>query len=173
MAEYGASEEGVAGARALIERLGLAPHPEGGWYRELHRSTVAVCRDGDGERRCGLTLIAFLLEAGSCSRWHRVRGADEIWQHVAGAPLRLWRLPPEGGRSEALTLGPLGPLEPEPGEIRAVQVVPADWWQAARSLGDWSLVTCSVGPGFDFADFEMLRERSDGGDLPGADPSLR
>jgi predicted cupin superfamily sugar epimerase len=54
-----------------------------------------------------------------------------------------------------------------------VQVVPADWWQAARSLGDWSLVTCSVGPGFDFADFELLRERSDGVDLPGADPSLR
>ena len=163
-------EQGVVDAQALIEQLGLAPHPEGGWYRELHRSTVAVCRAGDGERRCGLTLIAFLLEAGSCSRWHRVRGADEIWQHVAGAPLRLWRLPPEGGRSEALTLGP---LEAASGELHAVQVIPADWWQAARSLGDWSLVTCSVGPGFDFADFELLRERSDGVDLPGADPSLR
>ncbi len=158
------------GARVLIERLGLAPHPEGGWYRELHRSMVAVERNGDGCRRSGLTLIAYLLEAGSCSRWHRVRGADEIWQHVAGAPLRLWRLPPQGGRSEALTLGPLSAEHPE---LSAVQVVPADWWQAARSLGGWSLVTCCVGPGFDFADFELLRERAEGAELPGADPALR
>jgi predicted cupin superfamily sugar epimerase len=158
-----------AGARLLIERLNLAPHPEGGWYRELHRSPLAVDRDGDGARRCGITLITYLLEAGACSRWHRVRGADEIWQHVAGAPLRLWRLPPDGGRSESVTLAPLELTQPE---LSAVQVVPAGWWQAARSLGAWSLVTCCVGPGFEFADFELLRERAEGAALPGADPAL-
>ena len=156
-------------APLLIARLGLAPHPEGGWYRELHRSTQAVDRHGDGARRCGLTLITYLLEAGDCSRWHRVRGADEIWQHVAGAPLRLWRLPPEGGNGEAFTLAPLEPQRPD---LSAVQVVPAGWWQAARSLGAWSLVTCCVAPGFDFADFELLRDRAAGSALPGADPAL-
>ncbi|MEB3255952.1 MAG: cupin domain-containing protein [Synechococcaceae cyanobacterium] len=164
MAEQSADE-----ARALIEALGLTPHPEGGWYRELHRSAVAVRRDGDGSRRCGLTLITYLLEAGAISRWHRVRGADEIWQHLGGAPLQLWRLPPGGGRSEALTLAPLQPQQPE---LTPCLVVAADWWQAARSLGAWSLVSCCVGPGFDFADFELLREQTGGAALPGADPAL-
>lgn len=166
MAEQGADE-----ARALIEALELTPHPEGGWYRELHRSNVAVRRDGDGGLRCGLTLITYLLEAGAISRWHRVRGADEIWQHLAGAPLQLWRLPPGGGRSEVVTLAPLQP-QPQPGTMPPCQVVAADWWQAARSLGAWSLVSCCVGPGFDFSDFELLRQRPGGPVLPGADPAL-
>ena len=164
MTEHGPDER-----CALIAALALTPHPEGGWYRELHRSTLEVRRDGDGAPRCGLTLIAYLLEGGSCSRWHRVRGADEIWQHVAGAPLQLWQLPPEGGCSEALTLGPLQPEQPT---LSGAHVVPSDWWQAARSLGAWTLVTCCVGPGFDFADFELLRDRAAGAALPGADPGL-
>jgi predicted cupin superfamily sugar epimerase len=161
--------QGAGEARALIEALELAPHPEGGWFRELHRSAVAVQRDGDGSHRCGLTLIAYLLEAGAISRWHRVRGADEVWQHLAGAPLQLWRLPPDGGRSEILTLAPLQLQQPT---LTASQVVAAGWWQAARSLGAWSLVSCCVGPGFDFADFELLRERAGGAALAGADPGL-
>jgi hypothetical protein len=98
-----------------------------------------------------------------------VRGADEIWQHLAGAPLQLWRLPPGGGQSEVLTLAP---LQPRVGTMTPCQVVAADWWQAARSLGAWSLVSCCVGPGFEFADFELLRERPGGTALPGADPAL-
>jgi predicted cupin superfamily sugar epimerase len=137
----------------LIRQLALEPHPEGGWYRELHRSAVGVRRDGDGERRDGLTVIAFLLQAGETSRWHRVRRADEVWHHGGGDPLQLWRLPPEGGAAETLRLGPLA-LE-EPLQL-PLHLIPADWWQAARSLGAWSLSYCSVGPGFAFEDFEML-----------------
>ncbi len=141
-----------ADAGALIQRLGLARHPEGGWYRELHRSEARVRREQDGARRQGLTLIVFLLERGEHSGWHRVHGSDEVWHHAGGAPLELWRLPENGGEAKVLQLGAGEP----------VAVVPAGWWQAARSLGGWSLVHCCVGPGFDFADFTLLR------DLPAA-----
>ncbi len=159
------SETHDASASSWIEQLRLEPHPEGGWYREWHRSSVGVRRDGDGASRCGLTLITYLLEAGAISRWHRVWGSDEIWQYAAGASLELWRLPPEGGQAEALLLGP---WQLRPAEGRAAHVIPAGWWQAARSLGPWSLVTCCVGPGFDFADFDLLREQPGGAALEGA-----
>jgi len=147
--EVAAPMEARDEASALIADLGLEPHPEGGWYREIHRSGEPV-RRRDGGERAGLTVILFLLVEGSVSRWHRVRGADETWHHAGGAPLELWRLPPAGGVAEAASLGPLrSALEP-------VLVVPAGWWQAARPLGAWSLVSCCVGPGFDFADFELL-----------------
>ncbi|MFQ6540307.1 MULTISPECIES: cupin domain-containing protein [Aphanothece] len=145
----------------LVQQLGLQPHPEGGWYREFHRSGVSVQRS-DGERRAGLTQILFLLPAGGLSRWHRVLGADEAWHFVAGDPLELWILPPQGGVAACRWLGPLA----LPGTATAavtselltepVVVVPADWWQAARCPGRWSLVSCCVGPGFDFRDFELL-----------------
>jgi predicted cupin superfamily sugar epimerase len=142
-------------AAELIRRLALLPHPEGGWYRELHRSDTQVCRSGDGAPRNGLTLIAYLLGRDELSRWHRVSGADEVWHHGGGAPLQLWRLAPEGGEAEELALGPLDQQLP----LQApVQVIPAGWWQAARSSGGWSLAYCCVGPGFDFADFVMLRQ---------------
>jgi predicted cupin superfamily sugar epimerase len=159
------SEIHHANARDWIEQLRLEPHPEGGWYREWHRSSLMVRRDADGASRSGLTLIAYLLEAGAISRWHRVRGADEIWQYGAGASLELWRLPPAGGEAEALILGPwrIGASDPAP-----AHVIPAGWWQAARSLGPWSLVTCCVGPGFDFADFDLLRQQPGGPELEGA-----
>jgi predicted cupin superfamily sugar epimerase len=137
-----------------IGRLGLLPHPEGGWYRELHRSDTCVSRNEDGAPRSGLTLIAYLLGGDELSRWHRVQGADEVWHHGGGDPLQLWRLAPEGGEAEALTLGPLD--RRRPAQV-PVQVIPSGWWQAARSSGDWSLAYCCVGPGFDFADFMMLR----------------
>jgi predicted cupin superfamily sugar epimerase len=141
-------------AAELIDRLGLLPHPEGGWYRELHRSSTRVRRIADGAERSGQTLIAYLLGSGELSRWHRVDGADETWHHGGGAPLRLWRLPPEGGEAEELALGPLDQGLP----ARApVQVIPSGWWQAARSAGSWSLAYCCVGPGFEFSDFTMLR----------------
>jgi predicted cupin superfamily sugar epimerase len=154
-------------AQALVEALRLAPHPEGGWYREEHRSAIEVRRD-DGAQRSALTLIWFLLVAPEISRWHRVLRADETWHHAGGDPLELWLLPPEGGVAERRLLAPLGtPLSLTEGEAppRAagtpgpVQVVPADWWQAARCLGSWSLVTCCVAPGFDFQDFQLLQQQ--------------
>lgn len=81
----------------LVARFGLVPHPEGGLYRELHRSLDQVIRAGDGERRSGITVIAYLLRQGERSRWHRLRGSDEQWHHGAGDPLDLWCLSPEGG----------------------------------------------------------------------------
>lgn len=173
-----------------MERFAFVPHPEGGLYRELHRSSTEVIRGGDGERRSGLTLIAYLLREGEQSRWHRVRGSDELWHHGAGAPLDLWCLPPEGGTAIRLGLGPLEfevpagiqapsgmellPLTeapdgcPDPSGDRPVQVIPAGCWQAARSRGAWSLVYCSVAPGFDFADFELLGDRPPHDQPPGA-----
>jgi predicted cupin superfamily sugar epimerase len=156
-------------ARTLIEGLELRPHPEGGWYRELHRSALAVTRDADGAPRSGLTVIAFLLSHGEISRWHRVVGADEVWLHAAGSPLQLHHHNPNTGRSRPLGLGPLNPAD---ATQQPVRVIPAGHWQAARSTGAWTLVHCCVGPGFAFDDFSLLR------DLPrqewpaGLDPEL-
>jgi uncharacterized protein len=79
-------------AASLIARYQLQPHPEGGWYRELHRSEQAVQR-ADGEARSALTVILFLLEAPGVSRWHRVSGADETWHFIGGDPVELLQLP--------------------------------------------------------------------------------
>ena len=141
-------------AQALIDRYGLQPHPEGGWYREVHRSSATVTR-ADGQQRSGLTVILFLLEAGQPSRWHRVQGADESWHVIAGAPLELLLSPDRVQTAETHVLG----FDAEHPEPMPVAVVPAGWWQAARSLGAWSLVSCCVGPGFDFQDFELDASR--------------
>jgi predicted cupin superfamily sugar epimerase len=154
---------------ALIDRFHLIPHPEGGWYRELHRSRGQVRRTDDGQQRAGLTVIAFLLTAGQVSRWHRVAGADETWHHAGGAPLDLWRLPPRGGNSERLVLGPLAGGGPEQAPL---QIIPAGWWQAARSQGRWSFLHCCVGPGFDFTDFSLMAQVPPQERPAGADPSL-
>jgi len=138
-------------AGALIVTLGLAPHPEGGYYREIHRSAAQVePADGRG-LRAGLTTIYFLLVAGEASRWHRVQ-SDETWHFHEGAPLDLWEADPGFARVERHRLGPLeGPAQP-------VRVIAAGAWQAARGTGQYTLVGCSVGPGFDFTDFALLRD---------------
>jgi hypothetical protein len=127
----------MARADAIIAALELSPHPEGGWYRETYRSPTPP-----GERGAA-TAIYYLLRAGERSHWHRV-DAVEIWHWYAGAPLEL-RI----GR-ETVTLG--GDLAA--GE-RPQSVVPPFTWQAARSLGDWTLVGCTVSPAFEFAGFEL------------------
>lgn len=138
-------------ARQLIDELGLQPHPEGGHYREVFRSTQAVSRAGDGAARVALTSIYFLLAQGERSRWHQV-SADEAWHHCEGAALRLLSFGPDGGPGRVTVLGPVG------AGSAPVHVVPADHWQAAQSMGDFTLVACSVGPGFDFADFRLLAD---------------
>jgi predicted cupin superfamily sugar epimerase len=131
-----------AEAAALVAALGLAPHPEGGWYKETWRADA-----GPGDRAAG-TAILFLLEAGQRSHWHKV-DAVEHWFWHAGAPLIL-SIAPEGGQATPLTLGP-GVLA---GQMPQGQV-PAHHWQAAETLGAWTLVSCTVTPGFDFAGFTL------------------
>lgn len=130
----------MADAAAMIAALGLAPHPEGGWYRETWRADAAP-----GERAAG-TSILFLLEAGQSSHWHRV-DASEIWLFQAGTPLTLRTF---DGSHTAIRLGP----DPVSGEAPQ-HVVAANVWQAATAGDGWALVACVVVPGFDFAGFEM------------------
>ena len=139
-------------AAELIRTLGLAPHPEGGYYREIWRSDLDVTPSDARGPRAALTSIYFLLPAGAISRWHRVR-SDEIWHHYEGAPLELLLVPPDQLRLKRVRLGALGP------DHAPVRCVPASWWQAARSLGAYTLVGCTVAPGFEFSDFELLADR--------------
>ena len=129
-------------AKEVIAALELAPHPEGGWYRETWRAEAAP-----GERASG-SAIYYLLDAGDFSHWHRV-DADEIWHWHAGGPLAL-SLSPNGVDAHALRLGP---------EIAAGQrpqaIVPKGVWQSATSLGAWTLVGCTVSPAFEFSGFEL------------------
>ena len=138
-------------AAELVERLGLQPHPEGGFYRELFRSSRRVQPYDARPPRPALTLIYFLLMDGGHSRFHRVK-SDEAWSWVEGAPLELFRI---DASLATLTRDLLGP--PSEGH-EAAAVVAAGDWQAARTTGDWTLVTCAVGPGFDFADFAMMSD---------------
>lgn len=130
-------------AQDVKERLGLRPHPEGGWYAETWREPAQ-----DGQRPAS-SAIHFLLAAGETSHWHRV-DATEIWHHYAGAPIELSLAEEEGGPVERHVLG----ADLAAGE-RPQIVVPAGWWQAARSIGAWTLVGCTVAPAFDFAGFEL------------------
>jgi uncharacterized protein len=147
-------------AEELVVALGLILHPEGGYYGELFRSDVTVHpTDGRGPRPA-LTTIYFLLPAGAVSRWHRVQ-SDEVWHFYEGTPLDLWMASPDGTRINQHRLGPLD------GEQRPAWTVPAGWWQAARSTGAYTLVGCTVGPGFDFSDFALA------GNEPAAAAALR
>lgn len=136
---------------AVAARLGLAPHPEGGHYREVHRSPRTVRRDDGAERAAG-TAILYLLGRDRFSAFHRVRGADEVWHLYEGGDLELHVLV----AGEAPVRHRLS-VDPERGA--RVAVVPADAWQAARAVGPapHALCGCTVSPGFDFADFEMAR----------------
>jgi len=130
-------------ASEVIRLLELKPHPEGGHFRETFRDSRQV----DGGRAAS-TAIYFLLARGERSHWHRV-DAVEIWHWYAGAPLAL-EISAREGRTEGVTLG----ANLLAGE-RPQAIVPAHAWQAAQSLGDWTLVGCTVAPGFEFAKFEL------------------
>ena len=136
-------------AAELIRSLDLAEHPEGGYFREVFRSSREVLSGPD--KRSALTTIYFLLVAGNHSRWHVVR-SDEVWHYYEGDPLELLVVDPDDRTMRRTLLGPAAEAQ-EP-----VRVVPAEHWQAARSTGAYTLVGCSVGPGFEFADFKLLRD---------------
>ncbi|QBK04287.1 cupin domain-containing protein [Hylemonella gracilis] len=160
--------------QALIDRLGLQPHPEGGYYREVFRSGEQI-RRGDGASRSALTTIFFLLPQGAVSRWHRVRGADEVWHHYEGGLLELRVLPPGQRQVRGWLLGPVGvsaSATAAEADVLPVRTVPADAWQAARCLGDYALVGCTVGPGFDFADFTLASDLPPGSCPGSLDPEL-
>jgi predicted cupin superfamily sugar epimerase len=130
------------GADEIIARLGLAAHPEGGWFRETFR-------DAPEGGRGHSTAIYFLLKRGERSHWHRVRDAAEVWHFHAGGPLRLSLWNGRDGVEHHI----LGPAIED--GARPQCVVPAGWWQAAEPLGDFTLAGCTVAPGFDFAAFEL------------------
>jgi predicted cupin superfamily sugar epimerase len=130
-------------ATDMVRLLDLKPHPEGGHFRETFRDTRAV----EGGRAAS-TAIYYLLARGERSHWHRTDAA-EVWNWYAGAPLRL-DIAPETEARERVTLG----SDLAAGE-RPQAVVPAHAWQAAETLGEWTLVGCTVAPGFDFAQFEL------------------
>jgi hypothetical protein len=134
----------------IIGELNLAPHPEGGWFRQTWAA--------DGPGRPSGTCIYYLLKSGEGSHWHRV-DAVEIWHFYAGAPLEL--------RIAADAQGPvtLHLLGPDLGVNKGPQgIVSKDHWQSARTTGDWTLVGCTVSPGFDFAGFTLAPS---GFDIPG------
>lgn len=127
-------------AEEIIARLALSPHPEGGWYRQ----TWVAENDGRPSGTC----IYFLLAAGQKSHWHRV-DATEIWLYHAGAPLVLSLSANDAGpRTEHL-------LTPDLSQGMPQIIVPENHWQAARSTGDWTLVSCTVSPGFMFEGFTL------------------
>ena len=130
-------------ADEVIALLDLRPHPEGGFYRETFRDAKP-----DGGGRAASTAIYFLLPAGMRSRWHRVDAA-EIWHFYAGATLDLFIADRTGAQTKLRLGADLANRE------RPQAVVPAHCWQAAESRGDWTLVGCTVAPGFEFAHFEI------------------
>jgi uncharacterized protein len=131
-------------AADVIRILGLKPHPEGGHYRETLRDTNAVA-----DRRALSTAIYYLLAHGERSHWHRI-DATEVWHWYAGGPLALNVATSSTAAIQRVVLG----ADLASGE-RPQAIVPAHAWQAAQSLGDWTLVGCTVAPGFEFSGFEI------------------
>ena len=131
-----------ATAAGIIAELGLKPHPEGGHYRETFRDHRT-----DAQGRAASTAILFLLARGERSHWHRI-DAVEVWHYHAGSPLALEIV--DGDRRQSMRLG----SDMVSGETPQA-IVPSHAWQAAASTGDWTLVGCTVAPGFDFAGFEL------------------
>jgi uncharacterized protein len=144
-------------AQALIEQLSLQPHPEGGWYREIYRSSSSVATPRGS--RAAVTTIYYLLESNQLSRWHVV-ASDEIWHYLSGSPLELLAYDPTKRTLQRKMLAPPGTHGNAP-DTEPVAAIERGIWQAARSLGEYSLLGCTVGPGFEFADFQFVAALDD------------
>lgn len=139
-------------ASELLSTLSLRPHPEGGHYAELYRSERRVeVLERNVERRA-ITAIYFLLANGEFSRWHRVM-SDEMWHYHEGDPIELAMFDQHG--LHRVGLGPVSR------ENRPTVIVPAGTWQTGRTTGAYTLVSCTVGPGFEFADFTLAVDHAD------------
>lgn len=128
----------MSNAASLVAELKLAPHPEGGFFRETYRAAATL----PGTSRSVSTAILYLLGAGQRSKLHRI-DADEVWHFHRGDPLEVIELTPNGARITRLSFE-----HPQ-------HVVPAGLWFGARPVGEYSLVGCTVAPGFEFAHFEL------------------
>ncbi len=137
----------------IVNKFKLSPHSEGGWFREIIRSKNHVTRN-DGQKRNTITSIYYLLGRSERSKWHRLNSSDEIWIYLQGAPLNLYLLDDNNKELKNIRLDSNNPIE----------MIPSGYWQAACTTGEFTLTSCCVGPGFDFKDFEMLKN---------IDPSLR
>jgi len=136
----------------------MVPHPEGGYFSEVYRSTARV-QPADGRTdRAALTTIYFLLVSGEVSRWHRV-ASDEVWHYYEGDALELWSADAD---FNAVTRHVVGRVDDG---LRPVHVITPGQWQAARTTASYTLVGCTVGPGFDFSDFEMLDQTADAAEM--------
>ncbi|BDX07973.1 cupin domain-containing protein [Planctobacterium marinum] len=131
----------------IIAKYDLIPHPEGGWYKETYRCTTTVPSPVNGQTRNSVTQIYFLLTEGDISRFHKV-AHDEIWHFYEGAPLRLLDL--HNNQCNEIFLGR------DNGHYH--HVIPGGHYQAAESTGKFTLVGCTVAPGFDFNDFQFLQD---------------
>jgi predicted cupin superfamily sugar epimerase len=138
----------------LIQLLKLEAHPEGGHFIQTFRSSLTVTPSDMRGSRTALTVIYFLLAQGGLSRWNRV-ASDEAWHWYEGYPLKLFTAPSDTGVVQVSVLGPLSA-----GAVPQL-VVPAGHWQAARTIGAYTLVGCSVGPGFEYSDFTLLSSLSE------------
>lgn len=139
-------------AQSLIADLDLQPHPEGGYYREIFRSASRVQPGDHRAERSALTAIYFLLVAGQHSAWHQVL-SDEVWSHLEGDALELLCFDATSSQASTIALGRFSTNGAAP-----IHVVPTGVWQAARPMGEYSLMGCYVGPGFDFSDFRMAKD---------------
>ena len=133
----------------LIARLGLVPHQEGGWFREVYRSATGI--EAPQGARSAVTTIYYLLEQARVSPWHVVQ-SDEIWHFYHGAPAELLSYDPAARKLLRHRLNAVT------GEGVQVAVIPAGSWQAARCLGEYMLVGCTVSPGYENQDFRWVRE---------------
>lgn len=144
--------------KRIVERFGLVPHPEGGFFREVYRSTLKVDHPGIPDEneagRAAGTLIYFLLSGTDFSAFHRVRWSDEVWHLYAGGPLEIFTIDDRGKLKRRVLTADVEQGEP-------TTVIPAGTWQSARPAegAAWALGGCTVSPGFEYADFEMPEAR--------------
>lgn len=135
----------------LIRQLELSAHPEGGYYKEVYRSSSLVESSQHGKMRSALTDIYYLLNADKPSRFHRVIH-DEVWHYYEGSPLELIEIHVETLCVTKVILG--GSLD----KMQYKHCIKGGNWQAARTMGNFTLVGCTVAPGFDFSDFSFLKD---------------
>lgn len=138
-------------ASELIKLLDLGPYTEGGYFREVFRSSILVHRPDNQEERMALTTIYYLLVAGEYDSWHRV-SSDEVWHYYEGAALELFWIEQGAEIYTRCFVGEAG------GQSRPVPMVPGGCWQMARTTGEYTLVACTVGPGFEYEDYRLLRD---------------
>lgn len=140
-------ENKILTANQIIEKLELTPHPEGGYFKEVYRSSDTVFSNNASSERSAITDIYFLLKKGEISRFHKVLH-DEIWNFYLGDPLKL--IDYHKSKANEIILGD--------NNLNFKYTIKSKHWQAAESLGDFSLVGCTVAPGFDFSDFSFMED---------------